>query len=105
MSHRRTPEKQIPTQRASLKKAESGQKKLFEYKQQNIPHSTQMLQHPSTTSENSGVVNNIFISNLNINLNLNINISIPPSPLSTKGNGSRLESIHSEEELKDFKKL
>ena len=45
-------------------------------------------------------VNNIFISNLNINVNLNINISIPPSPLSTRGNGSRIESFQSQEDLK-----
>jgi len=60
--------------------------------------------HEQQNTDN-GIINNIFISNLNINLNLNINISIPPSPMSTKGNGSRLESLHSEEELKDHWKL
>ena len=60
--------------------------------------------HEQQNSDN-GIVNNIFISNLNINLNLNINISIPPSPMSTKGNGSRLESLHSEEDFKDHRKL
>ena len=44
-------------------------------------------------------MNNIFISNLNINLNLNINISIPPSPKSTRNNGSRLDT--SLEEIKE----
>lgn len=51
-------------------------------------------------SNSKDVVNNIFISNLNINVNLNINISIPPSPMSTRGNGSRIDSIQSQDEAK-----
>ena len=46
-------------------------------------------------SQDKSVVNNIFISNLNINLNLNINISIPPSPKSTRNNGSQLDTYNS----------
>ena len=63
----------------------------FEYKKPNLPLAGPL----SEANLNKGVVNNIFITNLNINLNLNINISIPPSPKSTRGNGSRLDSNQS----------
>ena len=34
-------------------------------------------------------------------MNLNINISIPPSPKSTKGNGSRIDTNQSIDEIKE----
>jgi hypothetical protein len=67
----------------------------------NIPHNLNMMmggQHQYGRNDRI-VVNNIFKQNLNINVNLNINISIPPSPKSTRNNGSRMDTHHSNEEF------